>query len=277
MSNSIRHQVAATPLDLSRGITKQSLAQSTKTAKKAGQSYLLLYVKETFGYDSLTSIADSDVTAEFFDLYSCWLVSQLKTDSKQGLKQGTILQYLSAARSSLLELKPTLPLWKEDKWYSDIRSSVETFTSRNAIARGEAIADKAEPVGRRLLMVICRHFARSTDTAATAKRAGIIANRMACGRSGELANCTWRLSRWDDENCCLEWLWNDQKNSKQKIIANTPDYDTYECDFYHAIGEYWMFRTSTHVDWVFGGLFTLMNVSQVRCDISETTQHLTSS
>lgn len=267
----LRGHVAPAKLDTTKGISKQTLARSTTAAKKSGTPYFMEFIALTFGVESIEEVNDEAINADFFDLYCSWLVGNCKKKSSNqqdvDLKQGTILQYLSAAKSAIMERKPRLDLWKEERWYATLRSSIESYTARAAIAKGEAIADKAEPVGRRLLLKICEYFAKCENESAVAKRIGIIANRMACGRSGELANCTWQLSRWDEENQCLEWLWSDQKNTKQKIVPHPPDYDSYYCDFYHAMGEYLMIRNVPNEnarDWVFSGLFNVINVSQVR-------------
>lgn len=254
-----RKHVAPMTLDSRKGLLEQMEARNTVSSKKSGNNYLMKFLSTSYGIDAVKSMQDSQITEEFFSKFCTFLCGKK-------LKQGTILQYIAAAKSTIMEAKPSLALWQSDLWYGNIRSAVQCYTSRVAISNGEAITDKAEPIGRLLTKAICRQFALSDDKAACNKRIAIIVNRLACGRSAELANCTWDLARWDAEQNYLEWVWPDQKTSKQKLVANPPDFDDYYCDFYHGMGEYLIVRNVSGEEirrWVFNDLFNIVNVAQV--------------
>lgn len=274
-SSSRRAHVAPQTLKSGQCLSQQVTSLATKNATKVEKDVFLKYIKETFGKTSLEELSDDEEVSEsLLGKYIVWILQEYKTKENKCLKCGSVLQYLAAARNALQNAKKHHKIFEtpNPEWYTVLRQSVMTYMTREAICNGEALVDKADPVGRVLISKICEHFSKSSDINAATKRIAIIANRLACGRSGELANCTWRLAKWDSENGCLVWTWPEQKTNRHKIVPNPPDYENYYCDFYHAMGEYFMAKTSSNNTttnngggecWVFNNLFDVVNVSQV--------------
>jgi hypothetical protein len=63
---------------------------------------------------------------------------------------------------------------------------------------------------------------------------------LASGRAWEAATATWNLSSWD---CILNNLyfdWSQSKSGKQKGISLLSDFESYDIDFYHSLGSYFI-------------------------------------
>ena len=63
---------------------------------------------------------------------------------------------------------------------------------------------------------------------------------LASGRAGEAATATWNLSVWDDVLDNLHFCWSQSKTGKQKGVTFVSDHDSYEMDFYHSLGCYFI-------------------------------------
>lgn len=71
------------------------------------------------------------------------------------------------------------------------------------------------------------------------RRAILVMNFMAVGRSGEVARCTWESSYWCPELEQFVLDWSRQKTSRRNLLGMLSDGDnTYEMDFYHSLGCY---------------------------------------
>jgi len=68
---------------------------------------------------------------------------------------------------------------------------------------------------------------------------------LACGRGGEIADMSWLNCLWCGTEMMFTLLWGQLKTGRQKVINFPCDYDCPEMDFYHSMGSYLMFYTTT--------------------------------
>ena len=63
---------------------------------------------------------------------------------------------------------------------------------------------------------------------------------LASGRAGEAGSATWNLVSWDDILGNLYFDWSQSKSGKQKGISFVSDFKSYDIDFFHSLGCYFI-------------------------------------
>jgi hypothetical protein len=108
------------------------------------------------------------------------------------------------------------------------------------IDEGEKISNKAPAVGREMLRKVAATYLEHNTAEAIYRRFTLVMTFLASGRAGEAATATWNLSSWD---CILNNLyfdWSQSKSGKQKGISLLSDFESYDIDFYHSLGSYFI-------------------------------------
>ena len=98
----------------------------------------------------------------------------------------------------------------------------------------------APAVGRDMMRKVALSYLAHNTADAIYRRFSLVMIFLASGRAGEAATATWNLTSWDS---VLENLYFDSsqsKSSKQKGISFLSDYDSYELDFFHSLGCYFI-------------------------------------
>ena len=110
----------------------------------------------------------------------------------------------------------------------------------SCIDEGEKISTKAPAVGRDMMRKVAHSYLAHNTTDAIYRRFSLVMIFLACGRAGEAATATWNLTSWDFILESLYFDWSQSKSSKQKGISFLSDYDSYELDFFHSLGSYFI-------------------------------------
>jgi hypothetical protein len=133
----------------------------------------------------------------------------------------------------------------------------------SCIDEGEKISVKAPAVGRDMMRRVALSYLAHNTTDAIYRRFSLVMIFLACGRAGEAATATWNLTSWDSVLENLYFDWSQSKSSKQKGISFLSDYDSYELDFFHSLGSYFIceFGQSQHAKDCFENHWILPEIS----------------
>ena len=80
------------------------------------------------------------------------------------------------------------------------------------------------------------------------RRFSLVLIFLASGRAGEAGSAMWNLASLDDILQNLYFDWSQSKSGKQKGISFVSDYESYDMDFFHSLGCYFIcsFRQKDH-------------------------------
>ena len=106
-------------------------------------------------------------------------------------------------------------------------------------------ADSVEYVSAIDLKYICKELIRSADAAGAVNdgslqhRAIILTTFLAAARGGEVKFVDTTSFMFHQRFGCLDIVWSEMKTLHKYAMPMFPHKDSYELDFYHAIGAYW--------------------------------------
>jgi regulator of replication initiation timing len=261
-----------------------SSAQRLATAATAGSTHvgdnsaIQLYNEyaEAMGLSKLADITDVQVEGDnITDMiadFGIWLAStNIKNKSVKKkvvfITPGTKVEYFGKLKEEMHRKFRHHECWRrEEDWYSKMRDSVKIIAARIGLNGGDTNNLKthgiykrntegllSEPwpsdsAGARDLEGVCEALIKSPRLDASLRRIGLIVTYSADGRGGECKFLRYDTMRWDQKFGVAVGLWKEPKTLTQHPMPFGPDADGMECDFFHAMGSYWilsrgLFRT----------------------------------
>jgi len=251
--------------NLSGKIASVGQAKKTKDCRSSAWKCFDRY-QEDREEDILEELDELDDTDAKGDLIVCRLVAfanyMIDTPIKQQNNTGKLLgddgckQYLSGVKEEIKKVTPTLPIWIDPEWYSDLRKRLGEGKSRGIMTGDYEFRDpsaRALPIRcgssdlrqtERMWEVlqgvdlesICKSIIAGGTSNAYRERAKIVSTALSVGRGGEVKFLRYDLMWWDDEFLCLEAIWTRLKTVMQQPLYYQCDFDGYICDIYHALG-----------------------------------------
>ena len=115
-------------------------------------------------------------------------MTKARDDKGDLLKPGTCLSYFSGLINAIKLKFPRNDLFNPPmEWNTNIRKSIARDVGRRCIEEGIDITEKSPPVGRVLMTRCCHSLLMENSVESVTKRAILVMNFMAVGRSGEVA------------------------------------------------------------------------------------------
>ena len=234
----------------------------TSASTMAGRSASVNWFNTFQRYESKAGNRDPSETGNLADLsedaacdlprlqrFATFLMTKARDDKGDLLKPGTCLSYFSGAINFIKSKFSRNDLFSPPmEWNTNIRKSISRDVGRRCIEEGIEITEKSPPVGRVLMARCCRSLLLENSIEALTRRAILVMNFMAVGRSGEVARCTWESSYWCPELEQFVLDWSRQKTSRRNLLGMLPDGDSiYEMDFYHSLGCYMLLGGTVHL------------------------------
>jgi hypothetical protein len=172
--------------------------------------------------------------------FATYLMTYTSKATKSQISLGTMLQYLSGAKETLLRRFPNASIFNDgdykfstnNSWYKKIINELYKQMIRQCIEKGEAISDTTIPLGREGCIKCITAMVKQQTSDAVEKAFAINITRNGVGRGGEAGFANYRLVYWDFEEQCLSMDWNILKTTDSKIISMHPDCKSLQMDFF---------------------------------------------
>ena len=217
----------------------QADSESSKKNKRNSVSRFNMFL-EAKGMSSFHCLGTHEFTIELLQEYAGYLCEAAEKVDGESFAWETISKFITGVKMNCLKDPrfKDLPMWKDDEWYAKIRSGAFRLVLMRCIREGKPLSSKSTPVMRATLRQLCRACLHvgAYDTL----RFIFVTAFMSVGRTAELRDASWETGWWDPDDGAPNILWNERKVSKQTIMNFFCDYEFYECDWFHALGCYWL-------------------------------------
>ena len=192
------------------------------------------------GMNDFSALDPSEMTIELLQEYAGYLCEAAEKVDGESFAWETISKFITGVKMNCIkDLRfKDLPMWKDDEWYSKIRSGAFRLVLTRCIRDGKPLSSKSTPIMRESLREICR--ASLMTGAFELHRFIFVSAFLSAGRTAELRDASWETGWWDSDDRVPHILWNERKVAKQSLMNFFCDFEYYETDWFHALGCYWM-------------------------------------
>lgn len=144
---------------------------------------------------------------------------------------------------------------------------MEAEITSHAIDNALAIQEKSKEIDISLLEAMCKRLIMDNHSGSYGNRIKLILLWLAVGRTGEVANCSWKHSHWNNRIGNLQMSWREDKTGHEYMMNFFPDAKGYTTCYLHAFACYFVMGGGTDLynsdterehDWIFPDLAGVM-------------------
>lgn len=193
--------------------------------------------------DYLNGPDDRDIprVIELMQKYANYLLGPVAKNEKY-YKSYSVSQYLSNLKTHMEKVIGTKRIISfnpgEDDWYSQLYQLARTQAGAEAHRRGESSKDTTEGIHRPLLLLICSYLMSVGDGLSYMYRAIFITLYLVVGRASETGCATFTSMSWHFGLGVPVLDWREVKTGKSSLVSMFPDSQSYQLDWFHAMGCY---------------------------------------
>ena len=110
------------------------------------------------GMNDFSALDPSEMTIELLQEYAGYLCEAAEKVDGESFAWETISKFITGVKMNCIkDLRfKDLPMWKDDEWYSKIRSGAFRLVLTRCIRDGKPLSSKSTPIMRESLREICR-------------------------------------------------------------------------------------------------------------------------
>jgi hypothetical protein len=231
-----------------------TLKGSTQESYSNAQNYWNEFLRESNDLPVLTC----DNLPDIMQAFAVYLVTKAKKSNGDSLMQKSALQYFSNMKNQLKKSKEfkDCSAWSNEEWYTILYNEISKEIAYRAIQLGLPITEKSRPIGRAMLLLICKELLKENSSYSVEAWVTILTTFLANGRTGEIAKTIWNDNTYYNiEHESLFMDWSQSKTSKVKQMTFFPDKEHPEMDFYLSLATYFAIggfqRFNAEKKWIF--------------------------